>query len=429
MKINLKTLVVFVLGHTLVVAQEEPKASDYNKWSLELNVGQNKPDKPFAEGYYSSDPNTYFKFIGVSHVDFGARYMFNPYFGAKLDFGYDIMQNQSGTASLPFETKQYRVGLQGVVNASRLLKFETFTNRFGLLVHGGLQVSQLAPQMGVNKGVTEDNGGLIIGLTPQFRLSNRLVITGDFSYLNNVRQHLNWDGSSAIASNNLAGSLFNSSIGITVYLGKQDKHADWYTNAEALEKLAGIDPVARKRLDDLEILLNDTDKDGVPDYLDRENNTPGGVAVDSRGRFIDQNNNGTPDEMEPRSKENTEYSKEVVNNSFDGLIEKGYINIFFDVNKDVPNSGSTNNVFYIVRYLREHPQAKIILSGYADSRGNEQNNLNLSERRVQKVYDLLVASGIESNRIVTKANGVDKQSVESTIGFNMARRVSITIIK
>jgi OOP family OmpA-OmpF porin len=111
------------------------------------------------------------------------------------------------------------------------------------------------------------------------------------------------------------------------------------------------------------------------------------------------------------------------------LIEKGYVNIFFDVNQDVPNAGSTNNVYYIVKFLRDFPEAKIQLNGFADSRGDEQNNIALSERRVQKVFDLLVASGIEQNRIDIKANGVDTQVVNSPLGYNLARRVSVTILK
>lgn len=431
MKIILKILLVFAMGHNLVVAQEEHKSIDFNKWSLELNLGQNKPDKPFAEGYYSSDPDTYFKFAGVNHLDFGVRYMFNPYFGAKLDFGYDIMQNQSSTTSLPFETKQYRLGLQGIVNASRLLKFETFTGRFGLLFHGGLQVSQLAPQKGINKGVTEDNGGLIIGLTPQFRLTNRLLLTGNFSYLRNVRQHLNWDGSTSVLSNNLSGSLYNVSLGVTVYLGKHDKHADWFTNTDELEKLSGVDNEARDRLGEIEVLLNDTDKDGVPDYLDRENNTPGGVAVDSRGRFIDKNNNGTPDEMEPRSGETTTTMniKKIESIEAD-LVENGLVNIFFDLNSAVPNASSSNDLLIILRYLKNNPFSSIQLFGFTDTTGDEVANKELSLKRANYVAAFLIDNGIDEGRIFSKGLGIDNNySLDNKISATLSRRVSLTIVK
>lgn len=44
--------------------------------------------------------------------------------------------------------------------------------------------------------------------------------------------------------------------------------------------------------------MNDTDKDGVPDYLDFENNSVAGAMVDTKGKMIDINNNGVPDDIE-----------------------------------------------------------------------------------------------------------------------------------
>lgn len=428
MKTYVTTILLSTLCFNSICAQDKLENA-YNKWSLELNIGQNKPEKPFATGYFSSDPNSYFNFNGIEHIDFGVRYMFNPYFGGKVDVGYDILQNQSGTASLPFETKQYRVGLQGIINFSRLLKFETFSNRFGLLAHGGIQVSQLAPQMGINKGITEQNGGLIIGLTPQVRISNRLVLNGDFSYMSNVRQHLNWDGSTSNSSNNLAGSLFNTSLGLTVYLGKNEKHADWYTAEDTQKIYAANDAETKAKIEAIEILMQDTDKDGVPDYLDRENNTPGGVAVDTKGRFIDKNNNGTPDELEPQNS-NGEFTSIPLKkeDAIKALVEKGYVNVFFDVNKDDPNAGSTNNVYHIINFLRNYPDAKAKLVGYADVRGNESKNKDLSQRRAQRVYNIIVASGINANRVSIEGQGVDASyPADSKIGLDLARRVSVII--
>lgn len=420
------TFVSFAQENDSIQSNEK---NTYNKWSVEVNVGQNKPQKPFSPGYFSADPTKYFNFTGIDHMDLGVRYMFNSTFGVKLDFGYDIMQNQSGTASLPFETKQYRLGLQGVVNVGRMLQFESFTKSFGLLVHGGLQVSQLTPQMGINKDVTEDNGGLILGVTPQIRISNRIVLTGDFSYIGNVRQHFTWDGNYSEQSNNLTGSLYNTSLGLTFYLGKKEKHADWTFKEDLMIKNA-TDTLAQARLDEIETLMNDTDKDGVPDYLDSQNNTPNGVMVDTRGRYIDTNRNGTPDELEPRKAIDGKDGAIVVSkeDAIKMLIEKGYLNIFFDVNQDTPNSGSTNNVYHIIKFLRENPQASITLTGYADVRGNESENLDLSNRRAQKIQNIIIASGIDSSRVSISGNGVDTTfPTDTSIGLDLARRVSVSI--
>jgi OmpA-OmpF porin, OOP family len=427
-----KLFLSFLIFSYTVVAQNKTTAKevDYNRWSVEVSAGQNKPERPYAAGYFSSDPNKYFNFSGVKHVDFGVRYMFNPYFGAKLDFGYDIIKNLSGTASLPFDTKQYRVGLQGVVNAGRVLKFETFTNRMGLLLHGGLQVSQLAPQMGVNKGVTEDNGGLILGLTPQLRITNRLVLSGDFSMLSNVRQHFNWDGSVSDPSNNLTGTLFNTSLGLTLYLGKKDTHADWYSEKEA--KVVSVDKYndkeLKKRIEDLERKNVDIDKDGVPDYLDLQNDTVYGLKVDAQGRFIDENKNGIPDEKEENQEEIKPFNP-TEDPEYNAIMEFEYNIMYYDMSRVDPNKESRQKLKFVIDYLQKNPEYKVQLNGYTDNLGTVQSNNLLSDRRVAKLKNILESFNISGDRIKIEGKGIDTTYSFSSNGEPLARRVNIIILK
>lgn len=424
MKKTLILIAMVALG-SKAIAQEENLSEKglFNRWSVEANVGQNKAVRPYSDGYYSSDPSNYFNFSGVDHYDLGVRYMFSNLFGLKIDGAYDLIESQSGSGSLPFETKQYRLGLQGVANLGRIMRFETFTSRFNILGHAGIQVSRLEPQTGLNEGVTEDNGGIMLGLTPQLRITDWLVLTGDFTVISNVRQHLNWDGNYSAEDNNLSGMMYNTSLGLTVYLGKKEKHADWY-----IPNANKPDEETQKRLDNLEKSIQDTDRDGVIDAFDLQNNTPNGVAVDSKGRFIDVNKNGIPDELEP-SKDGKDGTTSAIlskENAIKLLIEKGYVNVFYDVNQDQPNSGSTNNVYYIIKFLRNYPDAKITLKGFADVRGNEKSNKDLSQRRAEKLYDIVRASGIDANRIKISGEGVDKDyPTDTKIGLDLARRVSI----
>ncbi|WP_296147445.1 OmpA family protein [uncultured Flavobacterium sp.] len=424
MKKTLILIAIVALG-SKAVAQEENLSEKglFNRWSIEANVGQNKAVRPYSDGYYSSDPSNYFNFSGVDHYDLGVRYMFSNLFGLKIDGAYDLIESQSGSGSLPFETKQYRLGLQGVANLGRIMRFETFTSRFNILGHAGIQVSRLEPQTGLNEGVSEDNGGIMLGLTPQLRITDWLVLTGDFTVISNVRQHLNWDGNYSAEDNNLSGMMYNTSLGLTVYLGKKEKHADWY-----IPNANKPDEETQKRLDNLEKSIQDTDRDGVIDAFDLQNNTPNGVAVDSKGRFIDVNKNGIPDELEP-SKDGKDGTTSAIVSKEDAiklLIEKGYVNVFYDVNQDQPNSGSTNNVYYIIKFLRNYPDAKITLKGFADVRGNEKSNKDLSQRRAEKLYDIVRASGIDASRIKISGEGVDKDyPTDTKIGLDLARRVSI----
>lgn len=417
-----------------VFAQEVTVTKDvnlYNRWSFEVQTGQNKPVRPFATGYYSSDPNKLISISGTNHMNVGVRYMLSNAFGLKLDYARDQFTPQSGAGSLSFDTQLYRFGLQGVMNLGGLLHFESFTNRVSVLVHAGVHVSQFYVNEGASKNLTEGNGGVMFGITPQIRLTKWVALIGDFTVVNNVRQHLNWDGSYASTEENLSGVLYNTSLGLTFYLGKKDKHADWYTKEDVLSKLPTIDKEARKRLDEIETAMNDTDRDGILDYLDAENNTPGGVAVDSKGRFIDTNINETPDEMEPRNgtdNSSTQIMKKLAAES--ELVENGLINVFFDVNEATPNQGSSNNLFIILKYLQNNPTAKVKLYGFADKRGNEALNFNLSTQRAQKVNDFLIANGVPTSHVSIEGVGADTKFIDnSEASLTLARRVSVEIVK
>ena len=98
-------------------------------------------------------------------------------------------------------------GLEGVVNLSRLLGIQENLNRFGLLAHGGIKIDAMTSKTANvfendhNNGATEWNGGLVIGITPQFRITQKLAVMLDVSVQNNYRQHFNWDGSYSDISN------------------------------------------------------------------------------------------------------------------------------------------------------------------------------------------------------------------------------------
>ncbi|MEL1246167.1 hypothetical protein AAEO56_17975 [Flavobacterium sp. DGU11] len=215
-----------LIGSGSVFAQTVPSVADvpFNQWSVEVMVGQNKPVRPFTEGYYLSNPQRYMFFSEISHVDIGGRYMLSEYFGFKADIGLDRFRSVSGSGSLPFDSKSWRIGLQGVANIGRVLKFESFSGRLGLLAHAGVFVSRFK-----SAGIHEDNGGWILGITPQVRITDRLAVNMDLSALYSVRQHLTWDGKPADPTNNLTGTVSSLSVGATWYLGKKNKHADWYT--------------------------------------------------------------------------------------------------------------------------------------------------------------------------------------------------------
>lgn len=272
-----------------------------------------------------------------------------------------------------------------------------------------------------------------VGLTPQIRLGNHFAIVGDLSLYGNVNQDYTWDGNTETENRGFDGMLVNASIGFQVYLGKAEKHADWVDNSEEEELRKQLDSI-QGRVADLESDLMDEDQDGVPNYLDREPNTMNGVAVDSKGVAVDKNNNGIPDEIESsldeRYTSKAEFEKEGGSGSMGikKLLNDGYVNVYFQFNSDKPETYSFEAINYLVRYMHENPSANADLVGYADELGNVEYNKQLSERRAKRVYDIIVASGIDESRLSYRGEGID-DSVDksSSDARQLVRRVTFKL--
>ncbi|ALM47559.1 flagellar motor protein MotB [Flavobacterium psychrophilum] len=387
----------------------------FNKWSIEVGGGINKPFRTFTPGYRTDRANFF-------TVDLGTRYMFNNKFGLKLDFGYNRFVNNDETPE--FESTYLRGDIQAVINLGRVLSFEDWTSTIGLLAHGGGGVYRLSSNDDAFEG--EDWGAnLIGGLTAQLKLSRSIVLTADVTGIVNGFQNKNFDGFSNNRGKTVDGAVLNGTLGLTFYLGKHEQHADWVTDVKS-DELAALE----ERIGSVETMMNDTDKDGVPDYLDAEPNTTAGVAVDTKGRAIDRNNNGVPDELESYIENKTKEIAAAGGSGTDlqGLINGGYVNVYFDFNKDMPNSASVTGINFLTKYLKENPSASTDVIGYADEIGNSEYNKALSQRRAENVKKILVDSGIDASRLNIIGNGEDTSvNKDSKQARQVVRRVTFII--
>lgn len=408
---------VFAAAITTISAQnktEENNKLDFNKWSVELSGGFNKPQRPMSEGYFTSTPSPYV-------ADLGVRYMFNNKFGLKADFGYNSFTGKNN--SLDFDTKYYRADIQAVANLGRIMNFETWTNTIGLLGHAGFGLAQLEDQ---NSALKDRMGNFIAGVTGQIKLSNRLVLTGDFTTILNTNQNIAFDAASTANTRGFGGILFNGTVGLTVYLGKNAKHADWIVdNGGEIDAL-------KKRIADIETSMLDTDKDGVADYLDEEPNTVSGVMVNTKGKSIDLNNNNIPDELESYlvktygkdQSKTTPDNNELIKN----LINGDYVCTYFDYNKTTPTNVSTEGIDFILNYLRKNPSSSVEIIGHADELGRSAYNDKLSNDRAVNVKNTLIKAGINESRLKVVGAGEDTSvDKDSDAARKLVRKVTFRV--
>jgi outer membrane protein OmpA-like peptidoglycan-associated protein len=91
-------------------------------------------------------------------------------------------------------------------------------------------------------------------------------------------------------------------------------------------------------------------------------------------------------------------------------------------------AGAASTIDRLADFLRENSERRIRIEGYADARGAESYNLDLSSRRARAVQDVLAArGGFDNDRI--QAIGLGESypiaSNETQAGMQQNRRVEI----
>jgi OOP family OmpA-OmpF porin len=322
------------------------------------------------------------------------------------------------------------------------MNWESFTNQFGLLIHFGPGLGAIDNSARpINDFDPDYVYNFNTGFTGLIKLSERISLQGDISLLLNGRQRFNFDGNDFNQPNrpeapetpyiHATGTWWTGTLGLNFYLGKKGTHADWYI---APEKYATKDELASE-IGQIKDMLKDSDGDGVPDYLDKEPNTPANARVDSNGKTLDSDGDGIPDHLDkcpfapgPASSEGCPIGEINEIDYFKKAINEGYVNVFYAFDSAKPLGYSTSATNYVANFLKKNPGVSVEVKGFADELGPEDYNIKLSEKRAKAVYNLLISAGIDSSRLSYKGYGedtsVDKSSPEAR---QLARRASFEV--
>ncbi len=216
-----------------------------------------------------------------------------------------------------------------------------------------------------------------------------------------------------------------------------------------------------ERLDNLGDLLADKDGDGVPDKLDKEQNTPAGAIVNTKGETLDSDADGVPDYLdkqpftEPGESVNGEGKSTkvqpdyVVKNDLDAIAkQKNWVNV---PQKAVPNkaagvtswflpmihfdnsSSSIKPTYYpqldhVATVLKKNPSLNVVVEGHASSTSSVGVNNRLSYKRAKAAIDFLVSNyGISASRLTLRYAG-EASPLSGSNGNNfMNRRVEFSV--
>lgn len=429
-----------------LIAQKE-----FNQWSVGVEGGHHGA---------MTAATTNLKVPNLGYVSLNTRYMANPRFGMMLRAGYNGFKFEESDDVIN-RVNYLNFTLEGVANLGQIMNFSSWTNHIGLLLHTGPG----GAINGIGSDTLNTDKMLVgrLGLSPIFKLGNKFMLSTDLTFNGHLKQGVTFDRyeSNEINGNGVDGYFFTASVGLTYYIGKAEKHADW-----TFPKKIDVDGYER-RIAELETslgnALKDDDNDGVPNSFDDDNNTPEGVKVNSKGvEIADIDKDGIPDELDACPEMAGTFStngcpdsdKDGVADKDDKCPEKAgamYNNGCPDIKKETKvaevnekinlesinfavgtptiNAESFSKLENVVKVMNENKDYKLNINGYADDMGPDDFNMSLSQKRANTVKAYLVSKGLDANRLVAKGFG-ESQPVASNSnekGRSMNRRVEFKI--
>jgi OmpA-OmpF porin, OOP family len=432
-----KTLTLLLLCvSTLMFAQEN---TAMNQWSIGLNVGGADGHAPIRMGR----PKVY----QPNFVQGNVRYMFNNRFGVMGTLQY----NNFKIGETGYRTNYMNAMIHGVVNAGDIIKLHSITNnKLGLLIHGGFGIGSMWQKgywdsLGIENPETplfnrsDDMLVWSFGATPQFKVSEKLSINADLTFLFHGRQHRTFDFQHA---NNRKGGIngyfLTLSVGATYYIGARSRHADWvptvYGGAEVdmssydarvaqLEKELREAKEAAKK-------APDADGDGVPDAYD--------LCPDKEGPWgfsgcPDTDGDGIPDHLDEcpdvygswKYKGCPEITSEVKE-----VLQKALRGVNFETGRAVLTKSSFPALDAVVKVMKEEPTYTLKITGHTDNVGTVEHNMKLSKDRAQAVEDYLEAQGLDASRFIVIGFGPTRPiaSNDTPEGKAKNRRVEFAIV-
>ncbi|MCK9276426.1 MAG: OmpA family protein [Syntrophales bacterium] len=155
-------------------------------------------------------------------------------------------------------------------------------------------------------------------------------------------------------------------------------------------------------------VVPDSDKDGVPDNVDKCPDTPSGCPVDKDGCPLDSDSDGVIDCKDkcPGTPIGVRVDEEgcPLKEKKPEIIEKGRttLNVLFDFDKAVIKDNYSKDIEDLADLMKKYPDQlkNITIEGHTDSVGSAEYNKKLSQRRADAVKAYLIEKGgIDPTRI------------------------------
>ena len=185
------------------------------KLSLDVNVGGR-----FGGAVADSVPN--YKVSPGIHADGGVRYQLNELISIRGGISYDGFKTTWGTLTAD-NAGLISGSIEAVVNLNKLKFMSFMPEKIGLNFHAGAGLSTMSnPSFKEGREFTDpgmkgndDMINIVLGLTPQYKLNDKISINLDLSTKLLLKQSLYVNASQNSSVNDKMGNIFNVAVGAT----------------------------------------------------------------------------------------------------------------------------------------------------------------------------------------------------------------------
>jgi outer membrane protein OmpA-like peptidoglycan-associated protein len=150
----------------------------------------------------------------------------------------------------------------------------------------------------------------------------------------------------------------------------------------------------------------DSDGDGIPDQKDKCPYVAGQSQYDGCPP-PDKDNDGFTDDVDkcPDQYSKTNNGCPEIRQEIIRQVEKAAKAIFFETAKATIKKASYKQLDAVVRVLKADPSLYADIEGHTDNVGNDEYNMDLSQKRAEAVRDYFVSKGISADRLTAQGFG------------------------
>lgn len=306
--------------------------------------------------------------IGVSRtsslVNLGTRYMLTPTFGLQTFGQFDVYRSSDYPDHLECEYRAYGV-------SARLEMFKRFFRKGRFTINGSLGIG--GNYMWLNHPNHDKErtfqytaaGSVLYGLGDRYKWG---ALKLEYRVLANTSQDRTLNGNFETTQNGINSYFQNLSMGFVVYLGTNSRKrpADFWKEKRRPK----------------------------PECCEKEIVQP--ITVN-------------PTQIIEKDNKPVEY-------------------VFFDYDKKVLKVQSRNAIYKVANYMKQNPQYKLKIEGWACASGTKEYNQRLSQDRAEIVYLTFVALGVDKERLSFEGKGIDYDYV-TELSHQFPRRTELILYK